>query len=178
MPVAHKRLHRTAIPIALLALPGLALAGCGGGSSGSSGGGWGAKEVKIMLLTKDATNPFWQAMQKGAKDQVGKEQNVKLTLASGKKDGDEQSQVDQIEQSIARGDDRFSRIMVESRPRRGRTPRRGRRANISGGSCCRSRPSPSHSRCRPRCARSIGTRRGFGPRSSGTASWGSSAGAR
>jgi len=96
-----------AVPIALLALPGLALAACGvgGGSSGSSGGGSGTKEVKIMLLTKDATNPFWQAMQKGAKDQAAKEQNVKLTLASGKADGDEQSQVDQIEQSIARGDD-------------------------------------------------------------------------
>ena len=106
MRIARKRLNRMAAPIALLALPGLALTGCGGGSSGgSSSGGGGTKEVKIMLLTKDATNPFWQAMQKGAKDQVAKEQNVKLTLASGKKDGDEQSQVDQIEQSIARGDD-------------------------------------------------------------------------
>jgi fructose transport system substrate-binding protein len=107
MRVAHKRLGRMAVPIALLTLPGLALAGCGGGggSSGSSGGGGGAKEVKIMLLTKDATNPFWLAMQKGAQAQVAKEQNAKLTLASGKADGDEQSQVDQIEQSIARGDD-------------------------------------------------------------------------
>jgi len=95
-----------AAPIALLALPGLALTGCGGGSSGgSSSGGGGTKEVKVMLLTKDATNPFWLAMQKGAQGQVAKEQNVKLTLASGKADGDEQSQVDQIEQSIARGDD-------------------------------------------------------------------------
>ena len=67
--IAHKRLDRMAVPIALLALPGLALAACGGGgSSGSSSGGSGTKEVKIMLLTKDATNPFWQAMQKGAKD--------------------------------------------------------------------------------------------------------------
>ena len=105
MRIAHKGLNRMAAPIALLALPGLALAGCGGGSSGSSGGSDGTKEVKIMLLTKDATNPFWQAMQKGAQGQVSKEQNVKLTLASGKADGDEQSQVDQIEQSIARGDD-------------------------------------------------------------------------
>jgi fructose transport system substrate-binding protein len=107
MRTGSNRFHQMAVSLALLSLPGLILAGCGGGddSGSGSGSGDGSKEVKLMLLTKDATNPFWLAMQKGAQAQVAKEQNVKLTLASGKADGDEQSQVDQIEQSIARGDD-------------------------------------------------------------------------
>jgi len=105
MRTGSNRLHKVAISIALFSLPGLILAGCGGGDDSGSGSGDGSKEVKVMLLTKDATNPFWLAMQKGAQAQVAKAQNVKLTLASGKADGDEQSQFDQIEQSIARGDD-------------------------------------------------------------------------
>jgi fructose transport system substrate-binding protein len=57
----------------------------------------------VSLITKDSTNPFFVAMQKGAKADAAKN-NVKLTVASGKQEGDDQGQITAIEDSIARGD--------------------------------------------------------------------------
>jgi fructose transport system substrate-binding protein len=59
--------------------------------------------VGVSLITKDSTNPFFVAMQKGAKADAAKN-NVKLTVASGKQEGDDQGQITAIEDSIARGD--------------------------------------------------------------------------
>jgi DNA-binding LacI/PurR family transcriptional regulator len=64
--------------------------------------GW-RQERRRHLITKDSTNPFFVAMQKGAQADAGKN-NVKLTIASGKQEGDDQGQIDAIEQAIARGD--------------------------------------------------------------------------
>jgi fructose transport system substrate-binding protein len=94
-------------PLALTAILSLALTACGGGGSDSGSGGQavGADDkVNVTLITKDSTNPFWIAMQKGAKDAAAKEKNVSISIAAGKKDGDEDGQVQAIEQSIARGD--------------------------------------------------------------------------
>ncbi len=80
----------------------LALAACGGssdtstGSSGSSGGGGG---TAVSLITKDSTNPFFVAMQKGAK-QAASDLGIKITIASGKAEGDDQGQIDAIENAI------------------------------------------------------------------------------
>ena len=59
--------------------------------------------VKVTLITKDSTNPFFVAMQAGAKEAAAA-QGVELTVGSGKAEGDDQGQIDLIEQAIARGD--------------------------------------------------------------------------
>lgn len=80
----------------------LALGACNRGSSSDTGSG-GQATVGVSLITKDSTNPFFVAMQKGAKADAGKN-NVKLTVASGKQEGDDQGQITAIEDAIARGD--------------------------------------------------------------------------
>lgn len=87
----------------------LSAAACGSDSSGgaaapgATGDAAGTEKVGVALITKDSTNPFFVAMQKGAKADAAK-QNVDLTVASGSKDGDEQGQVQAIENAIAAGD--------------------------------------------------------------------------
>ena len=63
----------------------------------------GKPPIGVALITKDSTNPFFVAMQKGAKADADKN-NVKLTVASGKQEGDDQGQITAIEDAIARGD--------------------------------------------------------------------------
>ncbi|MFD1079610.1 substrate-binding domain-containing protein, partial [Longispora fulva] len=96
------------VPATLIAATTLVLAGCSGSAtpgatgSGSSAAG-GDKEVAVTLITKDSINPFWIAMQNGAK-QASEANNVKLTIAAGKEDGDEAGQVEAIEAAVVRGD--------------------------------------------------------------------------
>ena len=82
------------------------LTACGGSSGGSdtaSGGSSGSgDEVSVSLITKDSVNPFFVAMQKGAKEAAAKN-NVKLTIAAGKEDGDEATQVQAIENAVSLG---------------------------------------------------------------------------
>ncbi len=59
--------------------------------------------ISVTLITKDLINPFFIAMQEGAQAAADAD-NVELTLAAGKEDGDEEGQVQAIEQAIARGD--------------------------------------------------------------------------
>ena len=93
--------------LAIASAAGLAvtLASCGSGSGGGSGatGGGGAK-VGVSLITKDSTNPFFVAMQNGAKELAAKSGTINLTVASGKAEGDDQGQIDAIESSVAKGD--------------------------------------------------------------------------
>lgn len=83
--------------LALAGAAALSLAACGG--SGGSGGG----KVGVSLIVKTSTNPYFVAMQNGAKQSAAKD-GIKLTLAAGKADGDEATQITAIENSIARGD--------------------------------------------------------------------------
>ncbi|WP_328320339.1 substrate-binding domain-containing protein [Kribbella sp. NBC_00382] len=78
----------------------LTLAACGGSGSDSTAGS--NDKIGVSLITKDSSNPFFVAMQKGAKEEAAKN-NVDLTVASGKADGDEQGQVQAIENAIAQG---------------------------------------------------------------------------
>ncbi len=73
-----------------------------GSGSGSTGGG--GEKIGVTLITKDSNNPFFVAMQNGAKDLAAKQGNITLTVASGKQEGDDQGQIDAIEASIAKGD--------------------------------------------------------------------------
>ena len=90
----------------------------GGASSAASGGASGSAAagdssglaevptgdtVQVTLITKDSINPFFIAMQEGAKAAAEKD-NVELTIAAGKADGDEDGQIQAIENAISRGD--------------------------------------------------------------------------
>ena len=89
---------RRAAGLAVAATASLVLAACG-----SSGGGGSDDDVAVALITKDSTNPFFVAMQQGAKA-AAKKEGVKLSIGAGKEDGDEQGQIQAIEDAIAKGD--------------------------------------------------------------------------
>ena len=100
---------RLAAAVAVTAAASLTFAACGGGGStgspgaeGSASGGGGEK-IAVTLITKTSTNPFFIAMQKGA-EEAGKANNVSITTAAGKEDGDEATQIQAIEAAVARGD--------------------------------------------------------------------------
>src|SRR5215207_8374067 len=104
----NRRGSRLAAALALTAAASLALAACGGGDTGGAGGeaspgGEAAEPVAVTLITKTSTNPFFISMQKGA-EEAGKANNVTITTAAGKEDGDEATQIQAIEAAIARGD--------------------------------------------------------------------------
>ena len=90
--------------LASAGIVGLALgaAACGSDDSttGSSGG---TDKIGVALITKDSSNPFFVAMQNGAKADAAKN-NVELTVASGKQEGDDAGQIAAIEQAVVRGD--------------------------------------------------------------------------
>jgi fructose transport system substrate-binding protein len=98
--------RRTAVA-SLAVVPLLAaMAGCGGDQTadGRPGGGaaTGGGEVLVGLVTKTDTNPFFVKMKEGAQ-QAGSASGAKVQSFAGKKDGDNQSQVDAVENLIAAG---------------------------------------------------------------------------
>lgn len=93
--------HRLLVGGALLTVSALALVGCAGG--GASGGDGGDDEIGVSLIVKTNSNPFFIAMEEGAKE-AADSAGVSLTVAAGKEDGDEDTQIKAIEDSIARGD--------------------------------------------------------------------------
>ncbi len=81
------------------------LAACGSDDSSDAGDGEsGDGDVAVSLITKDSTNPFFVAMQEGAKEKA-EELGVDLTVGSGQSEGDDQGQIDLIEAAIAQGQD-------------------------------------------------------------------------
>src|SRR3954453_13391144 len=98
--------RRTTALVSLGAAAALALAGCGGSSGSSSGGsstGSASGEKPIVgLITKTDTNPFFVKMKEGAQQAADK---AGLTLQSfaGKQDGDNEAQVQAIENLISSG---------------------------------------------------------------------------
>ena len=121
------------LPLALAAAAAVTLSACGSGSvastsstsapsatssaassSASTGGSGSASSaaeasvpqgdtISVALITKDSINPFFVAMQKGAQEAATKD-NVNLTIAAGKEDGDEDGQIQAIEDAVSRGD--------------------------------------------------------------------------
>jgi fructose transport system substrate-binding protein len=79
----------------------LGTAACGGGDSGGSSGGGGGQPI-VGLITKTDTNPFFVKMKEGAQAAAQK-QGVKLQTYAGKVDGDNESQVNAIENLISAG---------------------------------------------------------------------------
>jgi len=100
----NPRRTRGAIIVSVAGLA-LGLAACSSSTTTSPGAtGGGGDKIGVSLITKDSSNPFFVAMQKGAKDLAAKEGNIDLTIASGKQEGDDQGQITAIENSIAKGD--------------------------------------------------------------------------
>jgi len=58
--------------------------------------------IAVSLITKDSTNPFFVAMQEGAR-QAASEFGVDLTVGSSQQEGDDQGQIDLIENAIVQG---------------------------------------------------------------------------
>ncbi len=105
------RPRRSAITLATLGvLASTALSACGSdsgtgasGDSSSAGGDSGDGAIAVSLITKDSTNPFFVAMQNGAKEAAG--DDIDLTIGAGKQDGDEDTQIQLIENAIAKEQD-------------------------------------------------------------------------
>src|SRR5205809_4098323 len=95
-----KTYHKTMGAAAVLLAAALSVTACGGNnkSSSSSTGG----TVKVGLITKTETNPFFVKMKEGAEKEA-KAKGATLMTAAGKFDGDNASQVTAIENMVAAG---------------------------------------------------------------------------
>lgn len=98
-----------AVTVGILA-GSLALAACSSStttpstsSTGGAGGGSSTEAVGVTLILKTLSNPYFVSMKKDAEAEAAKD-NVNLTVAAGKQDGDTQSQISAIDNAISRGD--------------------------------------------------------------------------
>jgi fructose transport system substrate-binding protein len=101
----RRRAGRNRTAVAVLAVGSLALAACGssGGGSASNASSGGNSQVGVSLILKTLSNPYFVSMEKDAKTEAAKD-NVRLTVAAGKTDGDTQTQISAIDNAISRGD--------------------------------------------------------------------------
>ena len=93
--------RRRAVALAATAAAVLALSACGGGGGSGSGGGGGGKPI-VGLITKTDTNPFFVKMKEGAQ-KAADANGLTLQGFAGKKDGDNEAQVQAIESLISAG---------------------------------------------------------------------------
>jgi fructose transport system substrate-binding protein len=77
----------------------LAVGACGSSGSGSSS----ANNVKVALILKTFSNPYFVSMEKSAKTDAAA-RGVDLTVSAGTTDGDTASQITAIDNAIAAGD--------------------------------------------------------------------------
>lgn len=105
-PVKSRNWSFVAKSAALGATMIIGLSACGGGSDSSSAASESTAategDVSVTLITKTSDNPFFVSMQESAKEAAAAN-GVNLTLAAGKEDGDEQTQVQAIENAISAG---------------------------------------------------------------------------
>jgi fructose transport system substrate-binding protein len=94
--------RRTTALVSLGAAAALALAGCGGSSGGSGGSSSGGDKPIVGLITKTDTNPFFVKMKEGAQ-KAADASGVTLQSFAGKQDGDNEAQVQAIENLISAG---------------------------------------------------------------------------
>jgi len=97
--------RRATAAIAVLGAGSLVLAACGtsGNNSASNSSSGGSNAVGVSLILKTLSNPYFVSMQKDAEAEAKKD-NVKLSVAAGKTDGDTQTQISAIDNAISRGD--------------------------------------------------------------------------
>jgi fructose transport system substrate-binding protein len=98
-------------PAAVAAAAAVALTACGGGNAATGSGGTNSSSsgtkttgtVRVALILKDFTNPYFISMQNSAKADAAK-LGVKLTVSAGSSDGDTTTQITAIDNAIAAGD--------------------------------------------------------------------------
>jgi fructose transport system substrate-binding protein len=78
------------------------VAGCSSTKSGTGGGGGSSGTVKIGLITKTDSNPYFISMRDAAQAEA-KKMGAELTAAAGTADGDNDSQVTAVQNMIASG---------------------------------------------------------------------------
>ncbi|WP_427016369.1 substrate-binding domain-containing protein [Pseudarthrobacter sp. P1] len=86
-----------------LTLGALALTSCSGGSTATGSTGGSGEKIGVSLIVKTTTNPYFVSMEDGAK-KAADANGVDLHLAAGKSDGDEDTQIQAIENAISKGD--------------------------------------------------------------------------
>ncbi|MGV8882214.1 MAG: substrate-binding domain-containing protein [Rhodoglobus sp.] len=91
------------VGFAASAVAALTLTGCATPASNSGGQGGTGDKIGVSLIVKTNSNPFFVAMQDGAK-KAAEADGVSLTFAAGKEDGDEDTQIQAIEAAISKGD--------------------------------------------------------------------------
>jgi fructose transport system substrate-binding protein len=107
-PVSLRGRRAAVLATGLTATLVLSACGGGGGSSSGSGGSAGASAAPsgdqpvVGLITKTDTNPFFVKMKEGATAEAQK-QGVQLQSFAGKQDGDNEAQVQAIENLISAG---------------------------------------------------------------------------
>ena len=96
--------RRRAVALATTMAAALVLSACGGdsGSAGGGSGGGGGEKPIVGLITKTDTNPFFVKMKDGAEQAAG-QAGVELQSFAGKQDGDNEAQVQAIENLISAG---------------------------------------------------------------------------
>jgi fructose transport system substrate-binding protein len=98
--------NRRLVLASLAAVAALVITACSSGSSSgsSSSGGSGSKNaVKVALILKTFSNPYFVWMEKSAKADAVK-RGVALTVSAGTTDGDTTTQITAIDNAIAAGD--------------------------------------------------------------------------
>ncbi|GAB2688764.1 substrate-binding domain-containing protein [Thalassiella azotivora] len=102
MSAIHRRSARLrTAALVLAAAPLVALTACGEDSTTAGGAGSGG-DVLVGLVTKTDTNPFFVKMKEGAQE-AASETGAEVQSFAGKQDGDNQAQVDAIENLIGAG---------------------------------------------------------------------------
>jgi fructose transport system substrate-binding protein len=99
------RRRRSLTTLASALVLAVGVAACGDDddeASAGNGSGSGGDGVKIGLITKTETNPFFVKMKEGAQ-QKASELGAELQSFAGKKDGDNETQVQAVESLIAAG---------------------------------------------------------------------------
>src|SRR4029453_13031265 len=91
---------RPVVAVGCAAVLMLGAAACGGDDSGGDSGGSGGDIVG--LITKTDTNPFFVKMKEGAQ-QAATAEGLTLQSFAGKQDGDNEAQVQAIENLISAG---------------------------------------------------------------------------
>jgi fructose transport system substrate-binding protein len=101
MRSTSRTVRAATVAVTALTLSAL-VAGCTSTKSGSGGGGGNGGTVKVGLITKTDSNPYFVSMRSAAEAEA-KKKGAELTAAAGTADGDNDSQVTAVQNMIAAG---------------------------------------------------------------------------
>ena len=109
MPILNirHRPKRRIVPLAATAaavvVASMVVAACGSSSSSDSKPAGSHAPIKVTLILKDLSNPYWIFMRNAAKAEAAK-LGVSLKVFAGQTDSDTTTQINAIEDAISAGD--------------------------------------------------------------------------